>query len=448
VLYHLRRVAGAPGECAASDRQLLERFALGREEAAFAALVQRHGPLVWGVCRRLLGNQHDAEDAFQAAFLVLARKAGSIAWRASVANWLYGVAYRVASRARAERQRRRAHERQAAWAAQTESPPTGAWQELRQVLDEELRCLPDKYRAPMVLCYLEGKTRDEAAQQLGWTPARVKTRLERGRELLRGRLHRRGLTLSAALVTSALAHDAMASAVPVALAASTTQGATLLAGGFAATAAGISPQASALTQGALQAMALTKLKLGAAVLLAVIALVTGTALLTHRALPDAQETGLQPEGSPLPTGEGNQFRQGAAQDAGADRGVAAAGRIEPYQVLTIRVMNALPDQPISGPHLVEPEGAVDLGPAYGRVKVTGLSLAEAGDAVAQCLRRLLKDPKASVTLAGWERDWHNVLATASDVPQLDQVLERLGGLEKRLAALEKRMGTSPNPKAK
>src|SRR5687768_991240 len=168
-----------------SDRQLLQTFARTGDESAFALVVRRHGGLVLGVCRRLLGSLDDAEDAFQATFLVLARKAGEVAWQDCVRNWLHGVAYRVARKARAARQRRAHKERQAAPAA---SSLDAAWTEVSAVLDEELTSLPPRYRAPILLCCLEGKSREEAARELGWSEGSVKGRLERGRELLRRRL--------------------------------------------------------------------------------------------------------------------------------------------------------------------------------------------------------------------------------------------------------------------
>src|SRR5437764_874199 len=157
---HLHRVAGAT-DAALTDRQLLQRFAAGRDQAAFAALVRRHGGLVLGVCWRVLRDADDAEDASQATFLVLARKAASLPWRDSIAGWLYEVAHRVARKARAERARRRAQERRQP-TTDPETPPGPAWGELCAVLDEELLRLPEDCRAPLLLCYLDGQTRDRA----------------------------------------------------------------------------------------------------------------------------------------------------------------------------------------------------------------------------------------------------------------------------------------------
>jgi RNA polymerase sigma-70 factor (ECF subfamily) len=172
----------------AGDGELLERFRLRRDEASFAALVRRHGPMVLGVCSRILGNAHDAEDAFQVTFLVLAKKAGSLARPDLLANWLYGVAYRTARKARGRALRQGEHERQAEVMARAQPDPQEPARELREVLDEELNRLPEKYRAPLVLCYLEGKTNEEAARQLGWPVGSMSARLARGRGLLRARL--------------------------------------------------------------------------------------------------------------------------------------------------------------------------------------------------------------------------------------------------------------------
>jgi RNA polymerase sigma factor (sigma-70 family) len=193
---------------ALDDEQLLERFLNrddGSAEAAFRAIVVRHGPMVLGVCRHILNQLQDAEDAFQATFLVLARKAGSIRDRRVLARWLYEVAYRIAMRARTNGVRRRTHERQGGEMAATVSMDNHGWIELRPVLHEEINRLPEKYRVPVILCYLEGKTNEEVAELLKWPVGTVKGRLSRARDLLRSRLSRRGLALMAVFLVSALA---------------------------------------------------------------------------------------------------------------------------------------------------------------------------------------------------------------------------------------------------
>jgi RNA polymerase sigma factor (sigma-70 family) len=166
---------------------LLERFTRRHDQVAFAALVARHGPMVLGVCRRVLGNVQEAEDAFQATFLVLVRKAAAITRPHLLGNWLYGVAARTARKARIRMARRLHHERQAA-VAPRDPPPETDWSDLIAQLDEELEQLPFKYRAPLVLCYLDGLTNEEAARRLGWPTGSISYRLARGREMLRQRL--------------------------------------------------------------------------------------------------------------------------------------------------------------------------------------------------------------------------------------------------------------------
>ncbi len=187
-----------------TDAHLLQRFAAHRDEAAFAILVERHGPLVLSVCRRVLGIVQDAEDAFQATFLVLARKAGAIQEPGLLGNWLYGVASRIARKARAGVSKRQMHEKQVRLLPSLQAPAAAEPNDLGPVLDEELARLPEKYRAALVLCYLEGKTNEEAARLLRWPTGTVKGRLARARELLRSRLVRRGLQASALLLAASL----------------------------------------------------------------------------------------------------------------------------------------------------------------------------------------------------------------------------------------------------
>jgi RNA polymerase sigma factor (sigma-70 family) len=213
VVDHLSRLAGQVDVQEPTDRQLLERFLDLGDELAFEALLRRHGAAVLGVCRRALRCLPDAEDAFQATFLVLALKGHTIRKRESVGSWLYGVACRVARRARASALRRRALQQPLAVAEEAwdETPA----EDLREVLDEELEHLPEKYRAPLVLCYLEGKTNEQAAQELGWRPGSMSRRLARARELLRGRLLRRGV---APAVAATMLPAGEAAAVPLSLA--------------------------------------------------------------------------------------------------------------------------------------------------------------------------------------------------------------------------------------
>jgi RNA polymerase sigma factor (sigma-70 family) len=267
VLTHIRAVA-ANGNGGVSDAHLLDRFLSGGDEAAFELLVRRHERLVFGVCRRVLGQVHDAEDAFQATFLVLARKAASIAHGGAVAGWLYKVAYRVALAARTERTRRGHREKPldavADVAAVAEATCPAEQADLRALLDEELSQMPERFRAVAVLCYLEGKTVEEAARQLGCPRGTVASRLVRARARLRDGLTRRGVAVSAGMAAVMLAQVRAAAGPPEPLIPAAVWAAKLYGSATAAGAGAVSPRVAALTEGALRAMSLMKLKLGAA----------------------------------------------------------------------------------------------------------------------------------------------------------------------------------------
>jgi RNA polymerase sigma factor (sigma-70 family) len=260
LLHQLGAGGFLPDDPNRTDGELLEHFLTQHEEAAFEALVRRHGPMVLGVCRRVLRNVHDAEDAFQATFLVLVHKAGSIVPRDTVGNFLYGVAYRTALKARALAARRHSKERQVRDMPQParESAPDDRL-DLQPHLDQELARLRDKYRAPLVLCDLEGKTRGEAARLLGVAEGTLSSRLARARRMLAGRLATRGVTLSASTLAVALSREATAAYLPAGLLASTTHAALRLAAGEAV-ADVVSAQAALLTKGVLKAMFVTKCK--------------------------------------------------------------------------------------------------------------------------------------------------------------------------------------------
>jgi RNA polymerase sigma factor (sigma-70 family) len=260
VVRHLRDLAERRGTGGRTDRQLLHSFARQRDEGAFALLVRRHGAMVLGVCRRLLRHHQDAEDAFQAAFLVLARKAGAAGWGDSVSGWLFRVAYHLALKARRRGGRRRAVEVAMAQVPETAAAPAGDDPELRAALDEEVSRLPEAYREAVVLCYLEGRGQAEAGRQLGCTVDALKGRLRRAREMLQRRLHKRGVGLSVAGMGALLAANAAAAAPSAALLASTARAAVLFATGAQAAGA-VSAQALALAVGGLKTMCVTKIKL-------------------------------------------------------------------------------------------------------------------------------------------------------------------------------------------
>jgi RNA polymerase sigma factor (sigma-70 family) len=241
------------------DAGLLRRFVRDNDEGAFEALLRRHGPMVLAACRRVLGHEQDAEDAFQATFLVLARRAGCVGEPASLACWLYGVARRTALEARARALRRRQKERQLTPAPPAEETPDADWADLRAVLDREVALLPDRYREAFLLCHVQGKTNEEAARLLGCPKGTVLSRLAWARERLRLRLSRRGVGLLAGLLALAEAP----AVAPVLL--DTTARA-------AASAAAVPQPVAELTEGVMRAMRYAKLKGYAAAVLAVVAL--------------------------------------------------------------------------------------------------------------------------------------------------------------------------------
>ncbi len=312
VLRHLHRLLGTPSLAEPTDGQLLDRFDVHHDEAAFEELLCRHGPMVLGVCRRLLHAKHDADDVFQATFLVFVHKAKSIRKGTAVGSWLYGVAYRLALKARAGASRRRLHERRVANMRSIQVTSEQSWDDLRPILDEELARLPERLRAPLVLCDLEGKTHAEAARELGWAAGSLSKLLARGRELLRQRLTRRGIALSSVALGLALAEHA-AAAVPL------TLGRATLAAGLAVQAGAglvgfVSSRVANLVQFGVRDLALAKGKLVLALLVALGALGLGAGLLNgpspepKAAAADDAKVEAQPRpgfdlyGDPLPAG--------------------------------------------------------------------------------------------------------------------------------------------------
>jgi RNA polymerase sigma factor (sigma-70 family) len=276
-LHRLTRGMSAGALAEQSDRQLVEQFLAAPGEAAFEAIVRRHGPMVYRVCWRVLRHEHDVEDAFQATFLVLARQCHTVRKRDSLASWLHGVAHRVALKARARAAARRRHERRTPPAG---PPDAATWGEVRTVLDAEIAALPQKWRLPVVLCYLEGHTQEEAADQLGWGKNTLRRRLEEARAALGRRLDRRGVWPAA--VASTLLSDCVApAALPPRLVSSTVEA---VARPAAATTA-VSAEVAALAEGVLTPVTLTTFRTALAILLAVSSIVMAAGLPVSRATP-------------------------------------------------------------------------------------------------------------------------------------------------------------------
>jgi RNA polymerase sigma factor (sigma-70 family) len=256
VIQYIRRLA-REDEHVRTDGELLNAFVQMRDEGALTVLVERHGPMVWGVCRRLLRAHQDAEDAFQATFLVLVRKAASLRDRDAVANWLHGVAHQTAVRVRATLAKQYRRERQAMDMPEPAVEEVALPNDLLPFLDEELTRLPDKYRVLIVLCDLEGKSRKEAARQLGCPEGTIGGRLARARAMLAKRLARHGLAVSSGSLAAGLAQTVASAGVPASVVTSTIRVATLLAAGKAAGV--ISTHVASLTEGVLKTMYLNKI---------------------------------------------------------------------------------------------------------------------------------------------------------------------------------------------
>lgn len=279
-----------------SDIELLRQFVDDKNPSAMNAIIDRHGRLVMGVCRQILKNEHDAADAFQATFLVLLKKANSLGKFNSLAGWLFEVARRVAQKSRIQSSKRQKREGAGVAMNPTAPPLVRTDEETINLIHFELEQLPEQYRLPLILCCLEGEARERAAEILGWTIGSLKGRLERGREMLLARLERRGVILSATILTGLMAQQALAE-VPVAVAASTVNALAMVAAGNSLAGGAVSAQAASLTQGVLKAMLIAKLKISGIILLAGGLATTGSVMAIQHltAAPPAQAKGQQAE---------------------------------------------------------------------------------------------------------------------------------------------------------
>jgi RNA polymerase sigma factor (sigma-70 family) len=333
VLRYLRKVAAPASSNDSADAELLARFALYRDEAAFTSLVRRHGPMVLAVCRRVVRDGHAAEDAFQATFLVLARKAGSLARPELLGHWLYGVAYRTAAKAKSEANRRRARERQAVRKHQIDPDDECDRHDLRGLLDEEVNRLPERYRVPVVLCYLQGRTNAEAAQRLGCSRGTVATLLARAREKLRRRLIQRGVGLSVGAALAALTGPAKSCVVSTALEQGIVKAATLVAAGQTQAAGALAAQAVALAKGVCKGMLMEKLKIPAALLMMTVLVSAGAGIGIYRAgAQESQITASDAETKPRPPSQTEQPRKRLAGPAEKGKEETATIRTDNFLV--------------------------------------------------------------------------------------------------------------------
>jgi polysaccharide export outer membrane protein len=380
VLSHLRYIHLKQEFGCSNDGDLLERFLARQEEIAFEALVRRYGPMVLGVCRRVLVDHHDAEDAFQATFLVLVRKASSIRPRSHVGPWLYGVACRTALQSRSAIARRRRAELDAGRIRPNTISACKIESDLRLLFDEELCQLPEKYRVPLVLCLLHGDSRKVAAQLLGWSEGTLSGRLARAKQMIGQRLRRRGVALGAGALMAALSEGAATAKVPVSLVIATVKCAVLFARPGSLTI--ISAPVLALTKEVLKIMMMSKLKftVGVMVILMGIGFGSGSA---------SWLKGTTVQGAPSPEAEA--LMQGSARVENKKALKPGDYVIEPPDLLVVEYAGPEATDPvkITGSRLVRPDGTVGLG-QLGSVMVSGQTTSEARGAIAKHLASRLE----------------------------------------------------------
>jgi RNA polymerase sigma factor (sigma-70 family) len=411
VLRHLRRAALLSEGAAQTDGDLLGRYLTERDEAAFESLLTRHGAMVLGVCRRILRNEADAQDAFQATFLVFVHKAASIQPRAMVGNWLYGVAQRTSLKARALNRQRQERARLVTPLFPTASREQ-AQVELRDLLDRELSRIPDKYRAPVVLCGLEGRSLKEAAQQLDCPAGTVASRLARGRDLLAKRLSRRGLALPGGALALSLAREATATSVPTALFASTAQAASASAAGQTLAAGIIPAKVLTLADGAVKTMFLSKLHWVMVVCTSVALAGAGGTLVAYEASGPQQE-GPRQQASPSVTAEKSEQPrpdQKAEKTKSEERtygylGVMLAGDQEDGRVFVHEVFS---DSPAAKAGVKAEDIILKVGDKEVKDPQTAVSALKAlkpGEKVTIRFRRGEQEKDLTITLGKWPADF-------------------------------------------
>jgi RNA polymerase sigma factor (sigma-70 family) len=408
VIRHVRRVAFLHERAGMTDGQLLDRFLTQRDEAAFEALMRRHGPMVLSVCRRVLADPHDAEDAFQATFLVLVRKAASLKQRELVGNWLYGAAYRAALEAKAAR--RRSRERQVHPMPEPIAATAEIGEDLRPLLDRELSRLPDKYRVPVVLCDLEGRTRREVARQLGVPVGTLSGRLTTARRRLAERLTRHGVVLSSTGLVAVLWESTASARVPAPLAASTLKAVTAVAAGQAALAGIVSANVAALTEGVMRTMLLTNLKSMTTAFLAATLIGGGVTLLAYHAVGAEQKAAQLDVPAQAAAAEDEEARPDKEKKQEQDKpakktygylGVLLKGNDDPQQVI---VHEVFPDSPAAKADIQAGDVLLKVGDAEVKdpnAAVEILKASKPGDKLTIHFKRADKEKSADITLGKW-----------------------------------------------
>jgi RNA polymerase sigma factor (sigma-70 family) len=382
-----------------TDRQLLERLANRCEastEAAFDALVRRHGPMVLRVCRNVLGDTTDADDAFQATFLVLVRRYRSIRKLESLGSWLYGVAARVAARAQVDAARRRAAERRGPLrVVQAVEPSDGVARdraEFGSVIQDEVLRLPEKHRAVVTLCYWQGLTQEQAAAQLGCPLGTVRSRLARARDRLHRRLTRRGVAPLAGAFAASLESQTSEAAglglsVPITLTNSTVKAGVQVFAGRAMDDV-VSTSVGVLAQRVLRSLFMMKLKTIAGLVVLASLGAVGASLAARQADSD--------QSAPRPRRSATSVAQKSKSKAQPPLVTLGDYVVEPPDLLLVEVLEALPGRPISGERLVRPDGKISLG-FYGDVYVAGLTLPEVKEKVIRHLQQYLEDHALGIT---------------------------------------------------
>jgi len=405
------RAALSAGQVAVTDGELLSRFVNERDEAAFESLLLRHGPMVLGVCRRILRSEADAHDAFQATFLVFLRKAGSIQPRAMVGNWLYGVAQRTSLKARAFRRMRTI-----AWAdeslASRDASRDQVQAELRDLLDRELSRLPDKYRVPVVLCELEGRSIKEAAQTLDCPAGTVASRLARGRALLAKRLTRQGLVISGAALAGLLTNEAASAAVPTRLCFSLIEAATAVTFDGSLGAGIVSSEVSHLAARALRTMSISSLRWATAACVSVSLAVAGGSLFIYRASGAEQES--TPPAVVTTADDKSEKRE---PDKPAEQKPKTGERTRGYLGLMfegdpnrgpVSIYDVLPDSPASKAGVMVDDVVLKVNKIEVKDRDLVLNTLKAlkpGDKVTFRLKRGDKEMDVSITVGQWPADF-------------------------------------------